>query len=126
MDLAIKDFTEGKLEKKVVLATLVRSLYEVNVTCRIDGTRGTVNLFLQADTPGVDSGTGAANSAGAPDWRADAVCDSLVIHRRCPEHSKGECQFNHDESKAAAIRSDAVARERVKTRLERREQVRRE
>ena len=44
----------------------------------------------------------------------------------CPEHSRGECQFSHDETKAAAIRSDAAERARIKARLERREQVRRE
>ena len=82
--------------------------------------RGTVNLFQETDAPG------AASSAGSADWRESAICDALVIRRKCPEHSKGQCQFNYDEAKAAALRADTAERARIEARLERQEQVRRD
>ena len=120
MDKAVKDFNEGKKEKSDIISTLVRELYELNTTCRIDGPRGTVNLFQEADA------ASTASSAGSTDWRASAVCDALVIRRTCPEHSKGECQFSHDEAKAAALRADTAERARIEAQLERHVQVRRE
>ena len=126
MDKVTKDFTEGKIDKKAVLAVFVGAMYEVDVTCRIDGHRGTINLFQQIDITGSANSAGAANNTSAPDWRASAVCDALVIHRMRSEHAKGACQFSHDETRAAAIRSDATERARNKERLERREQVHRE
>jgi hypothetical protein len=142
LDQATKDFTEGKVEKAEILATFVRKMYEVDVTCRINGTRGTVNLFQQIGPPDdgwppqlADCGASvnlapsanyAGTSSSAPDWRANAVCDALVVHRRCADHAKGDCQFNHDEAKAAAVRSDPAERTRIKARLEKREQLRRD
>ena len=120
MDTVIKDFTEGKKETSDIVSKLVRELYEIDMTCWLDGVHGTVNLFQETDAPGT------TNSASSADWRASAVCDALVIRRKCPEHSKGECQFNHDEAKAAALRADTAERARIEARLERREQVRRD
>ena len=80
MDKATKDFTEGKIGKKEVLAAFISAMYEVDVTCRIDGPRGTVNLFLQTDATGAANSAGTANNTSAPDWWANAVCDALVIH----------------------------------------------
>ena len=81
--------------------------------------------------PGREPGSipASANSAGATpdgtDWRANAVCDALVVRRACAGHAQGQCQFNHDEAKAAEIRSNAAERARIQARLEKREQTRR-
>ena len=40
MDKATKDFTEGKIEKKAILAVFTSAMCEVDVTCRIDGPCG--------------------------------------------------------------------------------------
>ena len=73
MDKATKDFTEGKIEKKAVLAVFTSAMYEVNVTCRIDGPRGTVNLFQQIPVPGSANSAGTSNNNGTADWRASAI-----------------------------------------------------
>ena len=48
LDKATKAFTEGKLEKKAVCMAFIKDMYEVDVTCRINGGRAAVNLFQHA------------------------------------------------------------------------------
>ena len=83
MDEVTDSFTQGTTDYAKTLDKLVKDLYDVDTTIRIDGgARGTANLLQDV---GLRVGAGGG---GAGNWKVDAVCDVLVVQKACLQHSK--------------------------------------
>ena len=94
-----------------ILDKLTQDLNKIDTTIRIGGIRGTASLFQEAARPAHRYQQCMATPAtGRP---CNAACDVLVIRRAGPQHAKGDCQFNHDISKAVALRVDKAERSKI-------------
>lgn len=117
MDEVTDTFTMGTVDYSKILDKLIKDLYNIDTMIHINGTCSTANLLQEAGpciTP---------SSSSTSDWKANAVCDALVVQRACLHHAKGDCQFNHDVSKAVALHSDKMELSKIEAQLEQCEQV---